>query len=111
MYFLSFNHCGQDDTLCCMQAPIVSSREYQSWREGGVAFCLRDDAPYDQPNLSLVSGLLLMQVAITQWSGGGREGSTGGGKRRRRDTSGEGHRRGRGTGGEGAREERGYRKE
>ena len=44
----------------------MSSREYQSWRESGVAFSLRDDAPYDQPNRTLASGLLLKQVTSSE---------------------------------------------
>jgi dynein assembly factor 3 len=40
-------------------AEIVSSREYQSWRERGVAFQLRDDAPYQCSNRTLASGLVI----------------------------------------------------
>ena len=37
-------------------------REYKSWREDGVAFKLRRDAPYEVPNRTLASGLLYKQV-------------------------------------------------
>ena len=47
-----------------LQAAIVSSREYQSWRESGVAFQLRDDAPYQHSNRTLASGLIIKQVVI-----------------------------------------------
>ena len=53
----------------------MSSREYQFWRERGVAFCLRDDAPYNQPNLSLASGRLCMQVTTIQGSGVKKKGA------------------------------------
>ena len=43
----------------------MSSREYQTWREGGVAFQLRDDAPYQHPNRTLASGLIVKMVYIT----------------------------------------------
>lgn len=42
-------------------AAIVSSREYQSWREKGVAFQLRGDAPYEHSNRTLASGLIIRQ--------------------------------------------------
>jgi dynein assembly factor 3 len=42
-------------------AEIVSSREYQGWRESGVAFQLRDDAPYQYTNRTLASGLITMK--------------------------------------------------
>ena len=45
-----------------VQASIVSSRDYQSWRESGVAFQLRDDAPYQYSNRTLASGLIVKQV-------------------------------------------------
>ncbi|XP_064406954.1 dynein axonemal assembly factor 3-like [Halichondria panicea] len=44
-------------------APVVGSREYQGWREGGVAFRLRGDAPYTSSNMTLASGLLLKEGA------------------------------------------------
>ena len=47
-----------------MQAPVLASREYLEWRESGVAFRLRSDAPYDAANKTLASGLLLKQVHI-----------------------------------------------
>jgi len=43
----------------------VDVREYKSWREDGVAFKLRRDAPYETPNRTLASGVLVKQV----WSG------------------------------------------
>ena len=44
------------------QAEIVSSREYLGWRESGIAFQLRDDAPYEYSNRTLASGLITMKV-------------------------------------------------
>ena len=58
------------DTHSCInsvfQATIVSSREYQSWREGGVAFQLREDAPYEHSNRTLASGLIMKQVRVVK---------------------------------------------
>ena len=47
--------------LC--QTKLVDVREYKSWREDGVAFKLRRDAPYEVPNRTLASGLLYKQVS------------------------------------------------
>lgn len=49
--------------VCLLKAAIVSSREYQSWREKGVAFQLRGDAPYEHSNRTLASGLIIRQVS------------------------------------------------
>ena len=46
-----------------LQAPLISSREYKEWRESGVAFKLRGDAPYQVPNRTMASGLLLREVS------------------------------------------------
>ena len=46
-----------------MQAPLINSQEYKDWREGGVAFRLRSDAPYQTPNRTLASGLLFREVS------------------------------------------------
>jgi dynein assembly factor 3 len=40
-------------------APIVHSKEYKEWRHTGVAFKLRDDAPYETPNRTLASGVIV----------------------------------------------------
>ena len=40
----------------------MNSREYKDWRENGVAFKLRRDAPYQTPNKSLASAMLLREV-------------------------------------------------
>ena len=44
------------------QAPIISSKEYKHWRATGLAFQLRWDAPYESPNRTLASGLIVQQV-------------------------------------------------
>ena len=38
---------------------MICSDEYIQWREKGVAFHLRDDAPYDISNRTLANGALL----------------------------------------------------
>ena len=48
--------------VCNLQAPLVNSHEYKEWRETGVAFKLREDAPYQVPNKTLSSAVLLRQV-------------------------------------------------
>lgn len=40
-------------------APTISMREYGHWREVGVAFQLRDDAPYENTNRTLASGSVI----------------------------------------------------
>ena len=46
----------------CMQASIINSHEYKSWREQGVAFELRSDSTYEVSNRSLASGLIIKKV-------------------------------------------------
>ena len=46
------------------QAPVIGSHEYAVWREGGVAFHLRDDAPYESTNRTLASGTILTKVML-----------------------------------------------
>ena len=46
------------------QAPVIGSHEYAVWREGGVAFHLRDDAPYESTNHTLASGTILTKVML-----------------------------------------------
>lgn len=41
--------------------PVIAAKEYVEWRETGVAFQLRDDAPYQHTNRSLASGLVVTQ--------------------------------------------------
>ena len=50
-------------SLCC-KVPTINSREYVHWREIGVAFQLRDDAPYENSNCTLANGAIIQ-------SGGG----------------------------------------
>ena len=45
-----------------IQASIVNSHEYKSWREEGVAFELRSDSTYEVSNRSLASGLIIKKV-------------------------------------------------
>jgi len=39
--------------------PVIRSHEYCGWREDGMAFRLRPDAPYDVPNITLASGIIV----------------------------------------------------
>lgn len=38
---------------------MIQSREYLHWREEGIAFQLRDDAPYEISNHTLANGILV----------------------------------------------------
>jgi len=38
---------------------VISSLEYCGWREDGIAFRLRPDAPYEVPNITLASGIIV----------------------------------------------------
>ena len=53
-------------TYDIIQAPTVSMREYGHWREVGVAFQLRDDAPYENTNRTLASGSVIKHVMKTR---------------------------------------------
>ena len=44
-------------------------REYGHWREVGVAFQLRDDAPYENTNRTLASGSVIKHVMETRMDG------------------------------------------
>ena len=55
MYTLTHTHT---------QAPVIGSHEYAVWREGGVTFHLRDDAPYESTNRTLASGTILTKVML-----------------------------------------------
>ena len=43
---------------------MIGSREYKEWRETGVAFRLRDDAPYEKSNRTLASGMIIRHVRL-----------------------------------------------
>ena len=60
---------GHYNELCIMvsQTSTVGSREYCHWRERGVAFQLRDDAPYESSNRTLASGVIVSQVSECEW--------------------------------------------
>ena len=38
---------------------VINSHEYCRWREDGIAFRLRPDAPYEVPNITLASGIIV----------------------------------------------------